>query len=86
MSFWKEDLLAINGYDESIKGWGSEDAELAIRLINQGIKKRFLKFAAVAYHLYHPVNSKANTDKNLQILNQTIAEKRTWSNHGILKS
>ncbi|MGH2622172.1 MAG: glycosyltransferase family 2 protein, partial [Sphingobacterium sp.] len=38
MSFWKEDLLAVNGYDESIKGWGSEDAELAIRLINHGIK------------------------------------------------
>ena len=86
MSFWKEDLLAVNGYDESIKGWGSEDAELAIRLINHGIKKRFLKFAAVAYHLYHPVNSKANTMTNLEILNQTIDQKKTWSSHGMIKS
>lgn len=86
MSFWKKDLLAVNGYDESIKGWGSEDAELAIRLINYGIKKRFLKFAAVAYHLYHPENSKANTANNLQVLNQTITEKKTWTSSGILKS
>lgn len=86
MSFWKKDLLAVNGYDESIKGWGSEDAELAIRLINYGIKKRFLKFAAVAYHLYHPTNSKANTAHNLQVLNQTITAKKTWTPNGILKS
>ncbi|MFD1164588.1 glycosyltransferase family 2 protein [Sphingobacterium daejeonense] len=86
MSFWKSDLLSVNGYNEDIQGWGSEDAELAIRLINKGVKKRFLKFSAVAYHLYHKENSKANFDKNEKILNLTIQNKITWVDNGIQKN
>ena len=83
MSFWKSDLLAVNGYNEAIQGWGSEDAELAIRLINQGVKKRFLKFSAVAYHLYHLENSKSNSRLNEKILNKTIEQRATWADSGI---
>lgn len=85
MSFWKADLMAINGYNESIQGWGSEDAELAIRLINHGVKKRFLKFSAVAYHLYHQENSKVHSQQNEQILEQTIQQGSTWAANGIEK-
>src|SRR5687768_5419140 len=38
MAFWKKDLVAVNGYNESFFGWGREDSELAIRLMNAGIK------------------------------------------------
>lgn len=85
MSFWKKDLIAVNGYDESIQGWGSEDAELALRLINKGIKKRFLKFAAVAYHLYHKENSKDNLENNEKILAHTRNSGLTWTTKGIQK-
>jgi glycosyltransferase involved in cell wall biosynthesis len=34
MSFWRKDLLAVNGYNEDITGWGREDTELVIRLIS----------------------------------------------------
>jgi predicted glycosyltransferase involved in capsule biosynthesis len=85
MSFWKSDLLLVNGYNEDIQGWGSEDAELAIRLINKGVKKRFLKFSAVAYHLYHKENSKANLLENEKILNLTIQNKTIWAENGIQK-
>lgn len=86
MSFWKSDLLNVNGYNESIQGWGSEDAELAIRLINQGVKKRFLKFSAVAYHLYHTENSKSNSLQNEQVLKRTIQQRATWTTEGIRKN
>lgn len=86
MSFWKEDLLAVNGYNESIQGWGSEDSEMAFRLMNKGVKKRFLKFAAVAYHLYHKENNKDNLSKNDQILKSTIDEKKIWTDYGIQKN
>ena len=54
MAFWRDDLLAVNGYDECFEGWGREDSELAARLIHSGIRRRNFKFAAVAYHLWHP--------------------------------
>ncbi|MGN0019529.1 MAG: glycosyltransferase family 2 protein [Sphingobacterium hotanense] len=85
MSFWKKDLLAVNGYNEAIQGWGSEDAELAFRLMNTGVKKRFLKFAAVAYHLYHKENNKENLPENDKILEDTITTKKVWAIEGIVK-
>lgn len=86
MSFWKQDILDINGYNESIQGWGSEDSEMAFRFMNKGVKKRFLKFAAVAYHLYHKENNKDNLANNDIILKNTIEEKRIWTEYGINKN
>jgi len=83
MSFWKQDLVEVNGYNESIQGWGSEDAELTIRLLNAGKKKRFIKFGAVAYHIYHEENSRSNLRKNEEILSQAISKKLTWIEDGI---
>jgi glycosyltransferase involved in cell wall biosynthesis len=53
MAFWKEDFLQINGFNEDIVGWGRDDAEMSVRLMNSGVKKFNLKFAGFAYHLYH---------------------------------
>lgn len=53
MSFWKKDLLAVNGYDEDFSGWGGEDLDISFRLRNAGVGKRYLKFCALAYHLWH---------------------------------
>ena len=53
MSFWKKDLIDINGYDNDLQGWGHEDEELSWRLVNLGRQKKIIKFSAIAYHLYH---------------------------------
>lgn len=52
--FWRADLMAANGFDESLTGWGSEDKELCSRLANAGVRRQTLLFAAVAWHLDHP--------------------------------
>src|SRR5690606_34875528 len=44
MSFWRSHILKINGFNESIQGWGKSDSELAIRLHNIGVKGRRIKF------------------------------------------
>jgi glycosyltransferase involved in cell wall biosynthesis len=72
MAFWRTDLLEVNGYNESIKGWGREDSELAIRLINSGKKKNILKFGAAAFHIYHPEVPRQNLRSNDMILENTI--------------
>ncbi len=61
MSFFREDLIAVNGYDESFEGWGAEDLDLSFRLRNNGIGRRYLKFCALAYHLWH---REAPTDRS----------------------
>lgn len=83
MSFWKKDLLLVNGYNETFTGWGKEDSEIAIRLINAGIKKQFLKLGGVCYHIYHKEASREREDLNDKLMNDTFKNKITWIEKGI---
>lgn len=54
MSFWKADLVSINGFDELFETpGGGEDTDLERRFILKGLKSRNIKHGAVCYHLYH---------------------------------
>ena len=75
LAFWKEDFIAINGYNNTFNGWGSEDNEFAARLINAGILKKRLKMAAVCYHLHHKCNSKSEVVANEYRYMETIRYK-----------
>jgi predicted glycosyltransferase involved in capsule biosynthesis len=83
MAFWKSDLMTVNGYNEAFTGWGREDSELAIRLMNAGIKKRFLKFGGICYHLYHREASRAMEQINIDRMNQAILQKTIQSPLGL---
>ncbi|HYE55412.1 MAG TPA: galactosyltransferase-related protein, partial [Chitinophagaceae bacterium] len=83
MAFWKKDLLAVNGYNESFKGWGKEDNELAVRLQNAGVKLRFIKFGAVVYHLHHKVADLSAVPGNEEKLLQTIRDRTTFVSAGM---
>ncbi|RYZ99436.1 MAG: glycosyltransferase [Sphingobacteriaceae bacterium] len=72
MAFWRDDLVKVNGYNEAFSGWGREDNEIAVRLLNTGIKKLILKFGAIVYHLYHRERSDGNLAVNNDILNTAI--------------
>lgn len=60
MAFWRNDFIKVNGYNESLLGWGHEDSELAYRLHNIGVRKLFLKFGGLVYHLNHKIADKNN--------------------------
>ena len=75
MAFWKSDLETVNGYNETITGWGKEDNELAVRLQNAGVQLRLIKHAAVAYHLHHPTAILSSVPANEQLLEKAIEEK-----------
>ncbi len=76
MSLWREDIERVNGFDEAFVGWGNEDCEFVVRLANAGLVRRNLKFAAIAFHLYHPENSKAAVPRNAALLEESIRSKR----------
>jgi hypothetical protein len=53
-SFWRDDLIEVNGFDERFNGRGGEDVDLCARLASVGVLQQRLRFIALAYHLYHP--------------------------------
>jgi len=85
MAFWKDDLIKINGYNEAFTGWGREDSEIAIRLINAGLKKQFIKMGAVCYHLYHPEASRELENKNIAMMEDAIKNKTVTIKEGLNK-
>jgi glycosyltransferase involved in cell wall biosynthesis len=68
LAVWKEDLIAINGFDESYTGWGYEDSDLIIRLMRKGILRKDGHFAVPVLHLFHQDNNKLNERANLERL------------------
>jgi glycosyltransferase involved in cell wall biosynthesis len=85
MSFWRNDLLTVNGYNENFRSWGSEDCDLAARLINSGIQARFVQCYAIAFHLYHPENDRSEAHKNNRMFRETTQNKITYIEQGIDK-
>ncbi|RNI26070.1 glycosyltransferase family 2 protein [Rufibacter latericius] len=83
MSFWRKDLLAVNGYNESYTGWGPEDSELAARLMNAGIRKMSLKMGGVQYHLSHPYVDTSRKAINEELLRTTIQTNITFCEKGL---
>ena len=84
MSFWKADLLETNGYNEEFSGWGHEDSELTVRLLNAGKKKLILKFGGIVYHLYHNEHhSKTSDTANEKLLKQTLESGLMYIKKGI---
>lgn len=76
MAFWRADLLQINGYNEAFTGWGLEDSELAIRLINSGLRKKFLKMGGITYHLHHPPVSREGAGRNRLLMEAALTDKK----------
>lgn len=75
--WWRSDLLAINGFDERYQGWGREDKDLALRAINAGLRRRSLRFAGLATHLYHLERHDRATSVNDPLLAETLRTKPT---------
>ena len=86
MAFWKSDLYLVNGYDESFIGWGREDSDICIRLINAGVKKKFIKFCAVQYHLHHPLASRDQFEANDILIEQNKLQQISFCKHGLIQS
>lgn len=85
MAFWRSDVLSINGFNEDFEGWGREDSEFIARLQHAGIKKFHLKFAAAAFHLFHPESRRDTLSVNDRILKETVERKTIQCDNGIDK-
>lgn len=79
----KQDMLAINGFNEDYRSPGiGEDTDIEWRLRAQGTHIRNIKFLAPVYHLYHPRRWQPSND-NEAILDASRAARRVFCEHGI---
>jgi glycosyltransferase involved in cell wall biosynthesis len=53
MGVWRDDLIAVGGFDESFVGYGFEDTDLAARLFRLGRKAKQGFLASAVLHLHH---------------------------------
>jgi len=85
LSFWRSDVLRVNGFNEDFIGWGREDSEFAVRMKNFGVSRMHLKFMGFGYHLFHKESPRDSLKKNDQILEQAINQRLTRCENGIDK-
>jgi len=83
-SVWLIDILEINGFNERMQ-WGGLDREFGVRLINNNVKPRHVRYNAICVHLDHPRGYKDTAivaaNKKLRITNSR--DKVTWTDYGI---
>ena len=53
MAVWRDDFVAVNGFDETFEGWGHEDADLVLRLSHSGVSRKNGFWATEVFHLWH---------------------------------
>lgn len=83
LGIWRDDLIAVNGYDETFTGWGREDADLGNRLYHLGRDRKFVYGRAIIYHLNHTVVPRDRLETNQSLLEETIRGKRIPARRGL---
>lgn len=84
-SFFKSDFIKVNGYNEAFKGWGKEDSELAVRLLNNGVEGKRIRYRGIVYHIWHENESRSRESHNKSIQEKAITENSTQCGNGIHK-
>jgi glycosyltransferase involved in cell wall biosynthesis len=80
---WRDDLMAVNGFDERFEGWGSEEVDLVVRLVRAGIRRKEGRLAVTVVHLWHEEASRESVNRNAAILDETLQSERTRAERGV---
>ncbi|MCF0055938.1 glycosyltransferase family 2 protein [Dyadobacter sp. CY356] len=83
MAFWKADLVRVNGYNECFIGWGREDNEIAVRLLNSGLRKRTIKFGGIVFHIHHREADRKGCQENEGYLTYALQNKSVYCSQGL---
>jgi GT2 family glycosyltransferase len=75
-------LWRVGGFEENLFGWGPDDSDIAVRMINAGVRVKSLRFAAPVLHLWHKEESRVTLEQNLAYLHAALDEKRIRAKAG----
>jgi glycosyltransferase involved in cell wall biosynthesis len=82
-AMWRNDLLAINGFDEDYSGWGGEDSDVGTRLYHLGRPRKFVYAHAIVFHLNHPRLARDHLARSFARLEETIRSGRIRCARGL---
>ena len=85
IAFFRQDVINVNGFNNEFEGWGREDSEFVVRLLNTGINRKNIRFNAIQYHLWHKEIDRTSLDCNNQLLQNSIENKLKVCKKGINK-
>lgn len=83
LSVWRDDLIRVNGLDESYEGWGLEDTDLVVRLLRSGIKHKTARYAAPVFHLWHREQARNGLEENRRRLDHVMRLQATHAAAGL---
>lgn len=83
LGVWRDDLLRVNGMDETYAGWGMEDSDLVIRLLRAGVNHKSARFAAPVLHLWHRESDRSGLAENQRRLQSLLASHHTAAQLGL---
>lgn len=83
LAVWREDLLRVNGFDESFEGWGREDSDLMIRLLRSGVRNKAGRYAVPVLHLWHRTESRDALAANEARLREVLTDDRIRARAGL---
>ena len=64
LGVWKQDFMAIDGFDAAYEGHGREDSDFILRLIRTGIKRKTADHTSPVLHFYHGRGGGDNKGQN----------------------
>jgi glycosyltransferase involved in cell wall biosynthesis len=83
LAIWRSDFDSVDGFDIIYNGWGREDSDLLVRLLNAGIRRKDGNFATGVLHLWHKAADRAFLTANDDRLSRAIAERRVSALEGL---
>jgi GT2 family glycosyltransferase len=83
LAAWRDDFLAVNGFDEDFTGWGYEDSDFVQRLLNAGRGRLATRWAVPVLHLWHRAQDRSRESANFARLEQTITSGVVRAQRGV---
>jgi glycosyltransferase involved in cell wall biosynthesis len=83
LAIWREDYVAVDGFDESFVGWGHEDADVVLRLARLGIRRKGGAFSTEVFHLWHRENTRATESEDRKRVEERMKTGVTRADAGL---
>jgi glycosyltransferase involved in cell wall biosynthesis len=83
LGIWRRDFVQVNGFDETFRGWGHEDADLVLRLNHLGIQRKNGFMATEVFHLWHQENKRDRESSNKNRVIQRMQTDQVRADRGL---
>ncbi len=83
LAIWRSDLDRVDGFDADYSGWGKEDSDIIVRLLNAGVRRKDGTFATGVIHLWHADFDRSSLPENERKLASIVESDRVRAQRGL---